>query len=277
MHGQVDAEDAFQLLLNDRIAFFQDQDFVARGNQPSDHLPGHGILRNLQYRIFKPVGIVFREVVERDTGRDDTQLPVRCIIIYIVGGILRRLFDGRLCRNQGLVAFAGQGREEDIALPPVFGAVHRVLRFQFLRNDSGARVCHACRDAEQDRIAQPLGKLEAVIDHIVGFLLARGLEHRNHREVSVHAVVLFVLRRVHRGVVGGYDNHAAVDAAHRRIHKAICRYVHAHVLHAAERTLAGITHTQGRFHRRLFVGAPAGVDAPLLGYRRALDVFGYFR
>ena len=121
------------------------------------------------------------------------------------------------------------------------------------------------------------GKVERIGHHVVGFLLRRRFQHRRECEFAVKAGVLFVLRRVHRRVVGHEDDQSAVGAGYGRVDESVGGYVQAHVLHADERPLADVRDAQSGFHRRFFVGAPPAMPAAQRGQFRGLDIFGDLR
>ena len=127
----------------------------------------------------------------------------------------------------------------------------------------GAGMRQARDDTHQDGRFQLLGKGEGLGDHVVGFLLVRGLEDGHHGELGVEAAVLLVLGRMHRRVVGREHDQAPVHAGDGAVDEGVGADVHAYVLHADEGPLAGIGHAEGRFHCSFFVGAPAAVDAAL--------------
>lgn len=128
----------------------------------------------------------------------------------------------------------------------------------------------------EHRDAEALREVEAVTGHFIGLLLARRLENGHQSELAVETRVLLVLRGVHRGVVGRHHHQAAVGAGHGRIDEGVGGDVHAHMLHAYKRPLAGERHAQGLLHRRFLVRGPVAVDSALAGERKSLDIFRDF-
>ena len=136
---------------------------------------------------------------------------------------------------------------------------------------------HAGGQAHQHRNAESLREVERRADHVVGLLLRRGLEDGDQREFAVEARVLFVLRRVHRGVVGRHDDQTAVGAGHRRVDEGVGGDVHADMLHADQGALAGKRHAERLLHGGLLVGRPRAVDAAFGRKRVSLNVLRDFR
>ena len=133
------------------------------------------------------------------------------------------------------------------------------------------------RYAQQYGEFLPLGEGEGIFGHLIGLLLCRGFECGDHGELAVETGVLLVLRRVHRGVVGGHDNHAAVDTGHGGIDEGVGGDVHPDMFHAHHAAASGVGHAQRRLHGGLLVGAPRAVYAVRAGGRGVLYVFGYLR
>ena len=120
---------------------------------------------------------------------------------------------------------------------------------------------------------QMLGEFESLAGHVVGFLLIARLEHGHHGEISIKSRILLVLRGMHRGVVGRYDQQTSVGARHGRIHEGIGRHVQAHVLHRRDGALAAIRHTQRCLQRGLLVARPVAVYAAATALLVALYIF----
>ena len=75
------------------------------------------------------------------------------------------------------------------------------------------------------------------------------------------ARILFVLRRVHSGIVCNADDHTAVYARVRNSKQRVGGHVKSHVFHSASRPCARKARAERRFSRHLFVGRPLGVQA----------------
>ena len=130
----------------------------------------------------------------------------------------------------------------------------------------------ARHNPEQDREPDLFREGESLADHVIGFLLVRRLEHGNHRELGIETRVLFVLRGVHRGIVGRQDDKSALDPRHGSVYESVGTDVHADVLHADEGALARIGHAERSLHRSLFICTPAAPDFRSVG----LDELGHF-
>ena len=273
--GQRCGQDAAQRLLDQRLTLLDDQQRAALLGHAADLLRGHGVLRNLEYRIGASVGIVLHQVVVADAAGNDAHRGVTPLGAGVEAALDGFALTGRILLEELLVAVARVARHEH-PLPRLGGVVQFVLGLGLPHLDHGARVGHAGGQAHQYGNAVALREFEGLLHHLVGLLLRRGLEDGDERELAVKARVLLVLRGVHRGVVCRHDHQAAVGPGHRRVDEGVGRHVHAHVLHADQRPLAGERHAEGLLHGGLFVGRPEAVDAPLLGEGAALDVFGDF-
>ena len=82
---------------------------------------------------------------------------------------------------------------------------------------------------------------------------------------------------MHRGVVGSKHDQTALHTCDGAVDKSVGTDIHAHMLHADQRPLAGIRHAEGGFHGCLLVGAPAAVNPTLACEGVALDVLRDFR
>ena len=103
------------------------------------------------------------------------------------------------------------------------------------------------------RNLKPLAEFEAVGCHVVGLLLTRRLKQRNHGEFGIETRILFVLRRVHRRIVGGNDEQAAVGSGESRVDESVGAYVHADMLHRNNSAFAAERHAKGLFYCGFFV------------------------
>ena len=120
------------------------------------------------------------------------------------------------------------------------------------------------------------GKIECIANHGVCLLLCGGFKHRHIGKTSIVARVLFVLRRVHRRVIGCYYYQAAVYACCTHIHKHIGSNIHTHMFHTNHGSATGIGHTQCGFHGSFFVCRPFAVNVSLCCNGRCLYVFCNF-
>ena len=183
-------------------------------------------------------------------------------IKYRADGILLEL---SLLAGDDNVALACKGRKQH----PVagFGIVVQLVLLTrgFLDFHNRAAMSHTCGYAHQNGQVNLLGIAEGILHHVVGFLLAAGLECGNHRKLGIEAAVLLVLRGMHRRVVGNKYHDASVGSRHSGIHERVGTHVESHMLHAYEGTLAHVRHTEGGFHSRLLVGRPSAVHVALFG------------
>ncbi len=199
------------------------------------------------------------------------------LVIEVEGGFVAGLGEAELVGDEGAVAHLRHGGHEHPLLR--VGRIMEIILGQGvgLGLDHGARVAEARHEACQHRDAETLGELEAVAGHIVCLLLCGGLEGRNHSEVGIEARVLLVLRRVHRGVVGGDHQQAAVGACHGRVDERVGRHVHADMLHRCHGPLAAERHAESLLHGRLLVRRPVRVNLALVSQRvllHELENFG---
>ena len=116
---------------------------------------------------------------------------------------------------------------------------------------------------QEDREPDFLRKAEGFGHQVIAFLLVGRFEDGNQGELPVEAGILFILGGMHRGVVGGDHDKAALHAGDAGIDEGIGTDVHAHMFHTYQRPLAREGHAQGGFHRRLLVGTPTAVHPAL--------------
>ena len=275
--GQRGLQNAAELLLDERLPLLDDQQRVALRSQPADFGARQRVLCDLEHGVRASVGIVLHQVVVGDAAGDDAPRAVGPVAegVEAAGGSL--LLEAGILLEQRVVAHARVARHE-YPLAHAFGGGAGVgVRFAGRgRLDDGARVGHARGQAHQYGDVEALRVVEGVAHHVVGLLLGGGLEDRDEGEFAVEARVLFVLRRVHRRVVGRDDHQAAVGSGHARIDKGVGGDVHADVLHADQRPFAAERHAEGLFHGGLLVGRPFAVDVSLGSERVVLDVFRDF-
>ena len=157
---------------------------------------------------------------------------------------------------------------------------HQLLRRVALELEQRARRRHALAEPRdtlrvrgaggrpvQHRRAEALAHLVRGLDEPQRLVGVRRLDHRQLRELGVVAVVLLVLRAVHRRVVGGHDHEAAGHVDHRRREERVGGDVETHVLHRGERAGAGQRGAGRGLDGHLLVGRPLGVDVVVLGQR----------
>ncbi len=268
-------QDAAQGFFDDGLSLLDDEQRLAFRRHAAHEFLRQRVLRYFEHRVRASVGIVLREVVVGDAAGDDAQRFVFSIGVTVEGACGRLLFEAGIVGEQCLVSYARIARHQHpLARPGGIGEA--VLGACLARFDHGTRVGHAGRQAHQYGNAVFLREVERGLHHLVGLLLRGGLERRDKGELAVEARVLLVLRRVHRGVVGRDHDQPAVGAGHRRIDECVGGDVHAHVLHADQRPFSGKRHAQRLLHRRLLIGRPCAVDAPLGGERMSLYIFGDF-
>ena len=121
-------------------------------------------------------------------------------------------------------------------------------------------MADARRQPQQHRRVELLAQLKRGDRQVFRLLAVAGLQAGNTGELGEGAVVLLVLAGVHRGVVGGDDHQARLDAGHRRVHEGVGRDVQADVLHGRQGALARVGRADRHVHGDLFVGRPFGVD-----------------
>ena len=130
-----------------------------------------------------------------------------------------------------------------------------------LRLDGRHRVADPRRYPEHHRCVESLGDLERPHREVLRLLAVRWLEDRDFRGARELPVVLLVLRRVHRGIVGGDQHQSAVDARVRRAEQRICGDIDADVLHRHERPEPAEARAVRRLVGDLLVGRPLAADA----------------
>ncbi len=97
-------------------------------------------------------------------------------------------------------------------------------------------------------------------------------EHRSIRRYSVISRVLFVLRRVHTGIVRNYQNESGVYPRICVCKKRIRGYVHTDVLHTNERSRSRDRRAYSDLRRYFLVRRPFDVNVFIIG-----DRFRYLR
>ena len=135
---------------------------------------------------------------------------------------------------------------------------------------------HTGSQPHQNRKLHAFRQIESIAYHIVSLLLGRRFENGDHGEFAVETGVLFVLRGVHRRVVGHQHDQPAMGSGHGRIDEGVCRHVQTHMLHADQGALTDEGDPQSGFHSRLFVRAPIAIYSPAPAQGRTLDVFSDF-
>ena len=152
--------------------------------------------------------------------------------------------------------------------------VHRI-RFAYRSGlHDGTGVRQAGNDTHQYGNFIFFGKIERFAYHIVRLLLGGRLENRHHRKFAVKTGILFVLRRVHRGIVGGNHDQSAVRTGHCRIDKCIGSDIHTYMFHTYHRPFTHIGHSERSFHRCLFITRPLAMDTAFSRQRIGLYKFG---
>ena len=126
--------------------------------------------------------------------------------------------------------------------------------------DHGLDVADAGGHANDDRHLVLLGQSESLLDHLIGFLGIRRLQHRHVAEAAPVAGILFVLRRGQTDIVGHHDHQTADYAGQRLGHEGIRGDVHADVFHGRQSARARQRRADSDFHRHFFVHRPFRID-----------------
>ena len=150
---------------------------------------------------------------------------------------------------------------------------HMFFNFVVHFHDS-PRMRHPRRYPHKHWSAHFLGKFKAETGHIVCLLLIGRLQNRYEREFSIKSRILFILRRVHRRIVGRYHEHASVSSGNAGIDKSVGSDVHSHMFHADNRPPSHVRHSESGFHGSLFISTPFAVHSVFPGFLIALDKFG---
>ncbi len=271
LHRIACAEQTLDEFLYDGLTVFYDKKFVALCCQRLYLLFWQRILRNLD-----EVGVTakcFFDIVICDAASQDARLAGSSLYL-IIYAFCRCLLHGILLLDELHVLLPCDARQEH----PLVCCRREYLLCLWLRNfDSCTRVSQTRHDTKHDRFAKLFRKLEAISHHVVGFLLIGWFQTGNKGKLGIEARVLFVLRRVHRGVVSSKDDESTFDASNGAVDESVSTDVHAHMLHANEGSLACIRHAKSCFHCRLLVRAPTRMNATFFGKRMALYVFSDFR
>ena len=273
VHGLAFAEEAFDVLLDEGLAVLEHEDFVNLVVQLVEHVEGQGVLGDLHHGIgATAAGEVLLQVVVGDAGGDDAAALVGAGDVLVEAAFLGGLGEAGLLVDEVAVEALGVDRQQHVALG-VAGAAEGVLLADGLALDAGAAVGQAGGDAHQDGGAQLLAEVVAGEDHVVGLLLVRRLEHRDHGPVTVVAAVLLVLAGEHAGVVGHHDDDA-LGADDGGVHEGVAADVEAHVLHAGHGAFAAVGHADRGLEGGLLVGAPVGDNTLFLGLFALHHIFG---
>ena len=267
------AEDAADLLLHEGLAVLDDEDAAALCRELADFLNGQRILRNLHDGDAGRNRLLHIIIGNACGDHAEVGIRMRGDLQPVERGLLRAGGDLRLLRDQRGILPARVAREQHPVGALVVG-IQRVLRLGLPRLHRGAGMRQARDEAHQHRQPQLLGEREGVRHHVVGFLLVGGLQDGHHGEFPVETGILLVLRGMHGRIVRSQHHQAAFHARDGGVDEGVGADVHAHVLHAHKRPLAGVRHAQRGFHRRLLVGAPTAVHAAFPRERTLLDVFG---
>ncbi len=125
---------------------------------------------------------------------------------------------------------------------------------------------------EKNRGFKLLGKLICQFGVREAFTAVCRFQHGNFGGYGVMPGILFVLGRMHAGIVGNGNDYASVDAYVRGNKQRVSSHVESYMLHAAKASCTRQRRTQGAFQRDLFIGCPFGVYFFVCG-----GVFGNFR
>ena len=275
-HLGIGSGGAMQHRLDHRLAVFKDDDRLAGRLEFAQGGFRHRILADLEQRLRAVAAKRLHHVVVGDAAGDNAQGTVGPILEFIEGGFLGQFGKTRLlCQVAGIIG-AGDRRQQDEPPRIVLRQRQRLFRLHGSGDDVGAGMGQAGGQPQQHRRLQLFRQGERRRHHVIGFLLRRRLEHRHLRKAAVEPRILFVLRGMHRGIVGRHHHQAAMRPGDRRIHEAIGRHIQPDMLHADQRPLAGIGHAERRLHRGFLVACPLAGHSARYRFRRPLDVFGDF-
>ena len=258
-------EHAPQLALDDRVTVLDHEDARDVRRQAPDQPDRHRVGADVQVRRRRAeFGSVLVIVGAREPARDHAQvtaLVAQGERVEAAGFAPRQHL--ALALEQVVPLAAGVRRQED-PRRALGRAGDRVLVARGADVDQRAAVREPCHQPHQHGHAEALRELEGLDGHVVGLLLAAGLEAEDASKVGVPTAVLLVLRAVHARVVGHGHDQAAVDFDQGRVDERIRRHVEPDVLHRHQRPSAGKHRAERLFVGGLLVGAPGGVRRAVL-------------
>ena len=160
------------------------------------------ILRNLQDWVGASLWETLVDIVKANTAGNDTQRLILPLAIDVIGGLGGIVLKLSLLGSYHVVTLAGVGRQQN----PV-GCYCVVVQLVLLTGlvlhfHHSTAMSHAGGDTHQHGQLLLLRIFESGLYHVVGLLLVRRFERRNHSEFAIETRILLVLRGVHRGVIG---------------------------------------------------------------------------
>ena len=133
----------------------------------------------------------------------------------------------------------------------------------FHRNRSVAMTNSGCR-AKQHRCVVTLRIGKRLLNHVIGFLHAGGVEAGQLGERRKPPRILFGLRGDRPGIVCHQYHHAAFDTNICQTHQRIRSHVQPHLLHGHHGSCTAVRRTGSQFHCRFFVCGPLYINAAVI-------------
>ena len=106
----------------------------------------------------------------------------------------------------------------------------------------------------------PLGEIEGLLDHLLGFTGRGGGENRHLGEMGKETAVLFCLGAVRAWIIGRDDNEAPLNTYVSGTGEGIRGHIQAHLLHGDCCPLSGIAMRQCYLESCLFIDGPLDVQ-----------------
>ena len=153
---------------------------------------------------------------------------------------------------------------------PLGGVFHKPLRrvdlifCRIFHRDRSVAMTDSGRRAKQHRCVVTLRIGKRLLNHVIGFLHAGGVEAGQLGERRKPPRILFGLRGDRPGVVCHQYHHAAFDTNICQAHQRIRSHVQPHLLHGHHGSCTAVRRTGSQFHCRFFVCGPLHINAAVI-------------
>ena len=255
-----DAVDAggLDLVFHVRIELFDHVHRLDVGPELADQLDRQRV-GHAQLEVRHGIAEHLAGVLIRHAAGDDADLFAAAVLGMIILALVRQGQKFAVALGHPVAVAHGHGGHV-VELGAVLDVGNGVKGLALAQLDERFRVAHARRHAEHHGRVVALGDVEGVAEHVLGFLRVRRLQHGDLDERRVVAVVLLVLRAVHARIVGGDEDHAAVDAHVGVGEDRVGSHVQTDMLHRGHRAHAAHRRADRRLHGDFLVRRPFGVD-----------------
>ncbi|OQB56713.1 MAG: hypothetical protein BWX99_00498 [Deltaproteobacteria bacterium ADurb.Bin151] len=199
-------------------------------------------------------------IVIRHAGCDDPYFRI-IDFHFIFREIFHKIFQGKLTFFDFNASYAGIDGHHNVFFS-VMNQPCRVLgHLRVLQSNDGFGMRNSGGCSEKDRSIEFFTDFKGIFDKVFGLLWIGRLQHGNFGEFRVIAVILFVLRTVHRGIIGTDDYQRSLNARVADGKNRVGGNIDTDMFHYSQCFCTTQGSSDCNLHGDLFIGGPFGINS----------------